>query len=65
MHTRFVDGGISYNGGYTDYVITPTEAVASILDELSAREAAQRDQIQAAVLYANIRFSSNLNTKCS
>jgi hypothetical protein len=47
VHTRFVDGGISYNGGYTDYVITPTEAVASILDELSAREAARRDQIQA------------------
>jgi D-arabinose 1-dehydrogenase-like Zn-dependent alcohol dehydrogenase len=32
--------GISYDGGYADYVIAPTEAVASIPDELSATEAA-------------------------
>ena len=32
--------GISYDGGYADYVIVPTEAVASIPDELSATEAA-------------------------
>jgi D-arabinose 1-dehydrogenase-like Zn-dependent alcohol dehydrogenase len=32
--------GISYDGGYSDYVITPTEALASIPDELSAVEAA-------------------------
>jgi D-arabinose 1-dehydrogenase-like Zn-dependent alcohol dehydrogenase len=32
--------GIAYDGGYADYVIVPTEAVASIPDELSATEAA-------------------------
>jgi D-arabinose 1-dehydrogenase-like Zn-dependent alcohol dehydrogenase len=32
--------GISYDGGYADYMIAPTEAVASIPDELSATEAA-------------------------
>ena len=32
--------GISYDGGYADYMIAPTEAVASIPDELSAAEAA-------------------------
>jgi D-arabinose 1-dehydrogenase-like Zn-dependent alcohol dehydrogenase len=32
--------GISYEGGYADYMIAPTEAVASIPDELSATEAA-------------------------
>jgi D-arabinose 1-dehydrogenase-like Zn-dependent alcohol dehydrogenase len=32
--------GISYDGGYADYVIAPTEALASIPDELSATEAA-------------------------
>ncbi|HXX98526.1 MAG TPA: alcohol dehydrogenase [Candidatus Bathyarchaeia archaeon] len=32
--------GISYDGGYADYVIVPTEAVASIPAELSATEAA-------------------------
>jgi D-arabinose 1-dehydrogenase-like Zn-dependent alcohol dehydrogenase len=32
--------GISFNGGYADYMIAPTEALASIPDELSATEAA-------------------------
>jgi D-arabinose 1-dehydrogenase-like Zn-dependent alcohol dehydrogenase len=32
--------GISYDGGYADYMIAPTEAVASIPDGLSATEAA-------------------------
>jgi D-arabinose 1-dehydrogenase-like Zn-dependent alcohol dehydrogenase len=32
--------GITYDGGYADYVIVPTEAVASIPAELSATEAA-------------------------
>jgi D-arabinose 1-dehydrogenase-like Zn-dependent alcohol dehydrogenase len=32
--------GISYDGGYADYMIAPTEALASIPDELSATEAA-------------------------
>jgi D-arabinose 1-dehydrogenase-like Zn-dependent alcohol dehydrogenase len=32
--------GISYDGGYADYIIAPTEALASIPDELSATEAA-------------------------
>jgi len=32
--------GISYDGGYADYMIAPTEALASIPDELSAVEAA-------------------------
>jgi D-arabinose 1-dehydrogenase-like Zn-dependent alcohol dehydrogenase len=32
--------GIAYDGGYADYVIVPTEAVASIPAELSATEAA-------------------------
>jgi alcohol dehydrogenase/propanol-preferring alcohol dehydrogenase len=32
--------GISYDGGYADYVIAPFEALAAIPDELSAREAA-------------------------
>ena len=32
--------GISYDGGYSDYVIVPTEALAIIPDELSATEAA-------------------------
>ena len=32
--------GISYDGGYADYVITPTVALASIPDRLSATEAA-------------------------
>lgn len=32
--------GISYDGGYSDYVITPTQALASIPNELSAIEAA-------------------------
>ena len=32
--------GISYDGGYSDYVIAPTEALALIPDELSATEAA-------------------------
>jgi D-arabinose 1-dehydrogenase-like Zn-dependent alcohol dehydrogenase len=32
--------GISYDGGYSDYAITPTEALASIPNELSAIEAA-------------------------
>jgi D-arabinose 1-dehydrogenase-like Zn-dependent alcohol dehydrogenase len=31
--------GISYDGGYSDYVIGPTETLASIPDELSAVEA--------------------------
>jgi D-arabinose 1-dehydrogenase-like Zn-dependent alcohol dehydrogenase len=31
---------MSYDGGYADYMIAPTEAVASIPDELSATEAA-------------------------
>src|SRR5438067_11015208 len=32
--------GFSYDGGYADYVIAPTEALASIPDQLSAVEAA-------------------------
>ena len=32
--------GVSYDGGYADYIIAPTEAVAFIPDELSATEAA-------------------------
>ena len=32
--------GISYDGGYVDYMIAPTGALASIPDELSATEAA-------------------------
>ncbi|MGB8938226.1 MAG: alcohol dehydrogenase catalytic domain-containing protein [Candidatus Nitrosopolaris sp.] len=32
--------GISYDGGYADYMIAPIEALASIPDELSATEAA-------------------------
>jgi D-arabinose 1-dehydrogenase-like Zn-dependent alcohol dehydrogenase len=32
--------GISYDGGYADYVIAPTEALAIIPDELSATDAA-------------------------
>ena len=32
--------GISYDGAYADYMIAPTEALASIPDELSATEAA-------------------------
>jgi D-arabinose 1-dehydrogenase-like Zn-dependent alcohol dehydrogenase len=32
--------GIAYDGGYADYVVVPTEAVASIPAELSATEAA-------------------------
>src|ERR1044071_867055 len=32
--------GISYDGGYSDYVIAPTVALASIPDQLSATEAA-------------------------
>ena len=32
--------GISYEGGYADYMVTPTEAIASIPDELSFTEAA-------------------------
>jgi D-arabinose 1-dehydrogenase-like Zn-dependent alcohol dehydrogenase len=32
--------GISFDGGYSDYVITPTQALATIPDELSAVEAA-------------------------
>src|SRR5215831_17602460 len=32
--------GITYDGGYADYVIAPTEALASIPDELSPIEAA-------------------------
>src|SRR6476660_10126078 len=32
--------GISYDGGYADYVITPTVALASIPDRLSATETA-------------------------
>ena len=32
--------GISYNGGYADHMIAPTEALAFIPDELSATEAA-------------------------
>src|SRR6478735_11995055 len=32
--------GISYDGGYSDYVIVPSEAVALVPDELSATEAA-------------------------
>jgi D-arabinose 1-dehydrogenase-like Zn-dependent alcohol dehydrogenase len=32
--------GISFDGGYSDYVITPTEALAIIPNELSATEAA-------------------------
>jgi D-arabinose 1-dehydrogenase-like Zn-dependent alcohol dehydrogenase len=32
--------GISYDGGYADYIIAPTEALASIPDELSATDAA-------------------------
>jgi D-arabinose 1-dehydrogenase-like Zn-dependent alcohol dehydrogenase len=32
--------GITYDGGYADYMVAPTEALASIPDELSATEAA-------------------------
>src|SRR5271166_1823240 len=32
--------GISYDGGYQEYMIAPAEAVAAILDELQAAEAA-------------------------
>jgi D-arabinose 1-dehydrogenase-like Zn-dependent alcohol dehydrogenase len=32
--------GISYDGGYADYMIVPTEALATIPDELSSTEAA-------------------------
>jgi D-arabinose 1-dehydrogenase-like Zn-dependent alcohol dehydrogenase len=32
--------GISYDGGYADYMITPFEALASVPDELDAAEAA-------------------------
>jgi D-arabinose 1-dehydrogenase-like Zn-dependent alcohol dehydrogenase len=32
--------GISYDGGYADYMIAPTEALTSIPDELTATEAA-------------------------
>ena len=32
--------GLSYDGGYADYMIAPTEALASIPDELSPMEAA-------------------------
>jgi D-arabinose 1-dehydrogenase-like Zn-dependent alcohol dehydrogenase len=32
--------GISFDGGYSDYVITPTEALATIPNEMSAVEAA-------------------------
>jgi D-arabinose 1-dehydrogenase-like Zn-dependent alcohol dehydrogenase len=32
--------GISFDGGYADYMIAPTDALASIPDELSATEAA-------------------------
>jgi len=32
--------GITYDGGYADYMIAPTEALASIPEELSATEAA-------------------------
>ena len=32
--------GISYDGGYGDYMIAPVQALASIPDELSAMEAA-------------------------
>jgi D-arabinose 1-dehydrogenase-like Zn-dependent alcohol dehydrogenase len=32
--------GISYDGGYADYMIAPTEALAIITDELSATDAA-------------------------
>jgi D-arabinose 1-dehydrogenase-like Zn-dependent alcohol dehydrogenase len=32
--------GITYDGGYADYMVVPTEALASIPDELSATEAA-------------------------
>jgi D-arabinose 1-dehydrogenase-like Zn-dependent alcohol dehydrogenase len=32
--------GISLHGGYSEYVITPAEALATILDRLSAAEAA-------------------------
>src|SRR5215813_8377437 len=32
--------GFTYDGGYADYMIAPTEALASIPDELSASEAA-------------------------
>jgi len=81
VYIRFVHGdllsiqfkipAISYDGGYTDYVIAPTEAVASILDEQSATEAAPMTRSNTnirceefSVLYANIRFGSNLNAKC-
>ena len=33
--------GFTYDGGYADYMVVPTEALASIPDELSATEAAQ------------------------
>jgi D-arabinose 1-dehydrogenase-like Zn-dependent alcohol dehydrogenase len=32
--------GITYDGGYADYMVAPTEALASIPDDLSATEAA-------------------------
>jgi D-arabinose 1-dehydrogenase-like Zn-dependent alcohol dehydrogenase len=32
--------GISYDGGYSDYVLVPHETVALVPDELSATEAA-------------------------
>jgi D-arabinose 1-dehydrogenase-like Zn-dependent alcohol dehydrogenase len=32
--------GIAYDGGYADYVVAPTEAIASIPNELSATDAA-------------------------
>ena len=32
--------GVSYDGGYADYVVVPTEAVAAIPDDLSAVDAA-------------------------
>jgi D-arabinose 1-dehydrogenase-like Zn-dependent alcohol dehydrogenase len=41
VHCQFAQvPGISYDGGYADYMIVPTEALASIPDELSATEAA-------------------------
>jgi len=41
VYCQFVQvPGNSYDGGYADYMIAPTEAVASIPDELLATEAA-------------------------
>jgi hypothetical protein len=41
VHCQFAQvPGISYDGGYADYMIVPTEALVSIPDELSATEAA-------------------------